>query len=654
MRLIINFERTCITICFMVIVLCLFTALPSHAQVFTRQNNSQLLPFLMVNDNKLEELSSSKFWYKLLHYKKKPLSLTTKVTSQVITDNFFLSENGHNNPLSELKATIQSMMLRAGEDTDSHAQCRFPARLIWLKSVMPLVMKEIPEVSCPSFKDWTSGNKVDSISLFFAAGYLGNPASYYGHILLRINTSKRLDISDLLSTSLDYGAILEKDNALVYTLKGLFGGYEAGFTHGFFYSQNHNYGEHQLRDLWEYRLNLTEHQKQLIVAHTWELLRNKFVYYFFRENCAYAMAELVELVIDEALFERRVPWVVPQSIFRSASDVQNGVDTLVSKVTLHRSLQSRLYQNYKELTDSEKMFIKKYTEEKSTFASQLYNSFPVESKTRVVNTLLSYFQYRIIDAPEDTYLKTIKREVLIQRLSLPMESPKREPKYNLPADVIPPHEGQSPIMLRIGGSFNSKFGDGVRVQFRPAYFDTLSSDVGRPENATLAMANVEAIIYDGHTQLKRFDIIDIEAFNTSKTRLHGDGSYLWKLNIGVRSQNLDCHSCLTSGVEVGLGQSYLWEGKGVFFAAIDGRFQTSYQDSGAIVITPRLGFISDTLKLGKSGIWLGYRDFLESDKHDDWVVKLEHRIGNGRDWDLRLSYERDVAEQYSVSISRYW
>ena len=54
------------------------------------------------------------------------------------------------------------------------------------------------------------------------------------------------------------------------------------------------------------------------------VLGKKFVYYFFKENCAYRMAELLELVIGHPLLPD-VPWALPETVFeRIAALNRNG------------------------------------------------------------------------------------------------------------------------------------------------------------------------------------------------------------------------------------------------------------------------------------------------------------------------------------------
>lgn len=612
---------------------------------------------LITDNTDLESLASTEFWQKLVHYKPDSTMWfdrgVASVQSEVVTDQFFLSPIGRTNPYAELKATVNAMRAEEGDDPNLHAQCRFPARLHWLKKHVPSLAA--PDIDCPDYSYWSKENNVESISLFYAMGYLGNPASYYGHILLRLNAGSNKGISDLLSTSVDYGAInIDQDSALIYIAKGLFGGYEAGFTHEQFYRQDHNYGEDQLRDLWEYRLNLTDEQRMLITAHSWELIRNKFVYYFFKHNCAYAMAEMIQLVIDEPLYSKRLPWTIPHAVFDYASDAKNQNESLVENVIYHPSLQSRMRGKYSQLNRDEKLFVAGFVNGDYGFQSHIYRKRPPDSRIKILDVMVLYFQYRIVSEPENQALQLRKQSVLQERLQLPGESMGGHAANIRDSKIVAPHMAQSPSTTRIGALYNTTLGHGERLQIRPAYFDTLSLDVARPANASLAMANLEVSRFKDVVNITRFDLINLEALNTSFTGLPGDGSYSWRLNIGARKQNLECKHCLVPGIEAGIGQSMRLRSYGVFYYGIDGRLQTSYEGSGAVAVAPHVGVISRERRYGKTALKVSYRDYIEDNESGDLLWRIEHRFGRGQDWDIRVRYERDRAEQFLIEYSMYW
>lgn len=83
----------------------------------------------------------------------------------------------------------------------------------------------------------------------FASGYLGNPASFFGHLMLHLERPAQGQgqgetLSRLLDTSLNFGADVPSDEGLVaYMAKGLVGGYEAQYSRASFYRNTTLYSE---------------------------------------------------------------------------------------------------------------------------------------------------------------------------------------------------------------------------------------------------------------------------------------------------------------------------------------------------------------------------------------------------------------------------
>lgn len=157
-----------------------------------------------IEQSRIQELSENRTWLRLMHYE---ASLTSDLESEVTSDNFFLSPEGRTSPQQELEATIVAMLTHEPEDNQS-AQCRFPARKLWLNQVLPGVSKEMPQVSCSDYQQHATEHSATSLSLLFASGYLGNPASMYGHLLIKLNNQ---DSTELLENTLNYGAMVPSD-----------------------------------------------------------------------------------------------------------------------------------------------------------------------------------------------------------------------------------------------------------------------------------------------------------------------------------------------------------------------------------------------------------------------------------------------------------
>ena len=343
----------------------------------------------------LAPLAASQDWHKLALYEADSGS-ASGMRSAIHSPKFFLSEQGTTDPSAELAATLAAMLAPQSGPNDEHAKCRFPARRIWLQQRLPEHAAGLAAIDCPAFQTWAKPDFVDSISLVFANGYLGNPASYYGHTFLKFNHSQASSTSSLLDSTLNYGAILNQpDDPVSYIVKGITGGYDGGFSPIEFYFHDANYGENELRDLWEYRLELPEPMLRLIIAHAWEVTGKEYTYYFFRRNCAYRVAELIEVASGLDIIPRNRPWVLPQALIQQLARSEYAGTPLVSARIYHPSRQSRLYQRFSALSGPERVLTKRLIEKAATLSGTEMRDQPVERQQAIIDILLDYYQYRL-------------------------------------------------------------------------------------------------------------------------------------------------------------------------------------------------------------------------------------------------------------------
>jgi hypothetical protein len=127
--------------------------------------------------------------------------------------------------------------------------------------------------------------------MIFPAAYLNSPSSMFGHTLLRIDQAgvQKSDKTALLSYAINFGAYIEgSDNSILYAWKGLMGGYPGLFALVPYQEKLSEYRSLENRDLWEYRLNLTQEETARMVEHVWELKQIQFDYFFFDETAPIA------------------------------------------------------------------------------------------------------------------------------------------------------------------------------------------------------------------------------------------------------------------------------------------------------------------------------------------------------------------------------
>ncbi len=429
----------------------------------------------LIKESRLEALSQNFVWLSLVHYEK-TLNGDSSFESSIHSKDFFLSREGKYDPLKELVATI-SAFTNVGENQDNESvHCKFPARLIWLRKHLGEYFASSADIkNCYDFNNWNYQDSVKSVSIIFATGYLGNPASFYGHTLLKFNSSKT-NKNSLQDSSLNFGAInTQDDNAFLYITKGLFGGYEASFSHIQYYFHNHNYGENELRDMWEYKLNLKPSDVRFIVAHAWEVLGKKYTYYFLKENCAYRMAELFNIIEGIDLSNNNDMWTIPQSLLQTVSRTKYDGKPLVSEITKHPSRQSRLYTKFEQLEESEKKIIRRIIGKEIGYKSDSFSSLELPRKFVILDTLIDYYQLvRDEKALEDDETNLLYQQALNARFLLPPGVS----AFLLEKSTMFPHEGRSPSLFSVGLVSNDAEGNYSTFQFRPAYYDSLDATSG--------------------------------------------------------------------------------------------------------------------------------------------------------------------------------
>jgi hypothetical protein len=603
----------------------------------------------LIRQAEVEGLAHHPYWLALMHYKQ------SGKASEIISPEFFLSPRGATNSADELAATITAFFKEPNENQDAHAQCRFVARYQWLRKVLNWDGNLPPSITCKGFNDWFKNGHVDSLSLVFATGYLSNPASFYGHILLKFNTDRAVIENDLLDESINFGAnVPSQENGVKYIIKGLFGGYEASFSNARFYQQNHMYAENELRDMWEYELALSKDEVDQIVAHSWEIMRVKFAYYFLKENCAYRMSELLELAIGQPLLPQSVPWAIPVTVFNRLESLQRDGKPIVRKVRLIPSRLNSYHANYAALTTAQKLLVKKIADGSLNFEQEAYVVLPDKEKIAITNTLLDYYEFRIVGDSKNMQFKKGKQINLMARGKLASENLSSIEDVTRAIKVSPPHEGSKPSMIRVSVLHNNQLGDGVELRFRPTYFDFLELDAGRIANSNLTMFDFRTVYAKNRIKLKSLDLVNIETLNVSPTTLPGDGGWAWKVKFGFENQDLSCGNCMTFNVTGGVGKTVSIANSVTAYGMIDFFGQTPYLNSGTLGTVTRIGLIGTPIEGWKSNFMLGEKSYINGSQSNGRVVRWENRLGTQRNWDVRISYEEQIARELQIGISTYW
>ena len=482
-------------------------------------------------------LAGNAVWLKLLHFEGRlPKSV-------VLTDDFFLSPEGKSDPQSELRATLEAYFLPWQKGIGEHPRCRFPARYYWLSRQLHLPGYGLKDPRCRRLSNWALVERVKSVSLLLVSGYMGNPASTFGHALLKLNTDSPDDDYGLFDLTLNYGALIpQNENPLRYMARGLFGGYEAGFSDRYFYTQDLVYSRTEFRDIWEYRLSLSDHQRTLLVLHIWEIIGRKFVYYFLTRNCALRLAELVNLVVDDLVIDRARWWYLPVQPFHRLNAIdedrsRTGEDSLVEGVRFIPSSKRVLAHRMRLLTRKEISAIDQVHQNGASSLETLLTGFSAARKSVVLDSLLAYHKYRFVSAKgaDSLELKEIKRRALLARLRLPARP---RPALDMSA-LASPADGAYPMAwefsVATGAGDPNAF---LRLSWSPFRLESIGRN--SMEGGELVLLDVAVGFSPDRDEvfLDQIDLLRVSSLNTLGIPLQGENRLSWKLHAGtVRVDN---------------------------------------------------------------------------------------------------------------------
>lgn len=396
-------------------------------------------------DISIEQLANHPQWLHLLHYD------TTAQQGTFLTEGFYLDPQGQHNPEAELKTTLRASNTPVTDE--SHPRCRFPARYTWLADHLHQPQWKTIPPACQNLQQWLNKNPLRSISMLMVSGYMGNPASMFGHSILKLNAAN--DSHDLFSTSINYGALVPpKEPIIVYIFKGLFGGYQAGYSDRYFYTQDVVYTNTEARDIWEYELNLSPDQLNLLQRHIWEIIGKKKQYFFLTRNCAYELARVVDVIMDPPLAQPAHAWYAPVELFDRLHDLDQSAQidkhpSLIKQPRYHPSAERALIHHYENL-DGELKFRAEQFLKKPEIAQidATLSRLEADKQQALLDFLFSYQHFVFTKEQPQPSAKTlsIKHALQIKRLSLPPSSrTDSQPPYR-PS----PSEGQKPSIIGVG------------------------------------------------------------------------------------------------------------------------------------------------------------------------------------------------------------
>lgn len=597
-----------------------------------------LLFCLLLFSTPVFAIEQEELWLRLLHY------VPSSNASEIENQKFFIDPQGHVDARAEYQATLNAFRSQQRDpNNDELLLCKYPARALFMRRQYQDIPN--PLERCSALLKWLGDVQNLSISVVYADGYLGNPASFYGHLLFKLNNSEG---RDLLTNSLNFGArVPDNENPVVYILRGLTGGYSAEYSSNHYYRYNLNYAEVEMRDLWDYRLNLTPDEALLVATHAWEMLFTEYTYYFTHRNCAYHIAKLLEVVIADRLVTSSDPFVLPISVFKALAEATTS-ESNAAIATIERtpSRQARFRHQFNQLSNSEQFHLRDLLS--SADAKMSLESATAEQRVRLIDVALEYLNFIITLEPQNTYANKLKTALQRQRIKLPAQSI----DWGI-EDKQLPHTSQHPTTLRASIGYSDDQNEFATLMFRPAFYDLLSSGGGILPNSALSMLATEVRVKQDKVELASIELLNIETLTLGATGLPGDRGYSWRLTLGNDRNYVD--GIETSNeyfVESGLGKATQL-GDWVWLAQLDGRAQTPNAMGEHFYLVPKVMALYETQDV-KAVCELTYPIALDESNLKRFRTSCEAKVAGDRDYDVRLKVDNQFTTEFSLSVSVYF
>jgi hypothetical protein len=462
------------------------------------------------------QLSNNPYWHKLVHYEHQPL--TRRLRSLADDADFFnAGKLGATDPEAELQATLAAMFDPAPNRKGAQAaRCRFPARALWLKEQLHIDTNQLPPTECPSYSSWRKQLPVRNVTLVFPSAYINSPASMYGHTFLRLDPPAT-DATEqpLLAYTISYAAAASVQEGLMFAVKGLVGAYPGTLSNGPYYMRLREYVHLENRDIWEYPLTLTPPEIDRLQAHTWELAFTTFDYYFFDENCAYLLVNLIDIArpgLD--LSAQFTWWTMPVDTVRAVANTPDLVAGKSFRPSNHTELRYLASTLGAQQVDQ------------SLSLSRGRAPDPPDQDARILELAERLALLRAARGElDDAGLAKLRLPLLLARAKLA-----EVPTLKVPAPAVSPEAGHRTGRWEFAVGSQSGHSH-WRLATRPSYHDVLDPDAGFQRGAQIQFFDISVGQPSGHKpRLESFAPVDILSLSPATAWQSGTS---WKVHIGA-------------------------------------------------------------------------------------------------------------------------
>lgn len=496
------------------------------------------------------KLDQNEQWWNLFNYRR---DFFFWKRSQADSPAFFLGNNPWS-PKDELVATIRGVfnpeLIRKSPDNtlDERVQCFFPGRYLWLQRNLKNI--QWPDVKCQRFDNFKGIMSTRSATYVFSSYYLDNPSSAYGHSFLRLNRadeSKGEKKFELIDFGVGYTAVPTTGNTALYALMGVAGLFPGRFETNPYYFKVREYNDFENRDLWEYDLNFTQDEIDLLVAHIFELDSAVFAYVYFTENCAYRILAILDAVRPSLnLVKRSKIDMIPGDSLMLVAETPGFVKSLHYRPSSRAIFMAR----QATLNEEQKHAFHQFMRDEDV-ARLIKNKSEVE-KQILLDTAMDYLDFMFADDVLKNKGKVVlKKEILISRSEVSLVSPVLE--VPVPPRAAP-SEAHGSARWSVG-YLSDDSAEFMTIGHRFALHDLLDPVTGYLPGSEIEMFNFNftwALREPQRFQLDNFHLLQIASLSPRDMLNH---SLSWRVSLSLlREYQENCtKDCLPAVLSGGVG-----------------------------------------------------------------------------------------------------
>ncbi len=419
-------------------------------------------------------LAESREWLRIGFYRK---DVAGTFVSQLDASSL-LSPLGKRDPAEELEATIASFsapVTRGRED--QHALCRFPARRRWLERRLGARVRW-SDVECPAVRRHREELSARAVTLVYAANYLENPASAFGHTFLRFHKRTRGGATegegdDAIDVGVDYTAVTDTKNPVLYAFKGLTGLFPGLVRVRPYDAMLRDYAGADARDLWEYSLSLGQDEIDLLIDHLYELRNAQPPYLYLTDNCSYQLLAALEVAAPRlSLVSRVKAAVLPIDTLKAVVETPG----LVRAVAYRPSVLTQFRLVARTLDERESRAVEALV--RDPFAA--LPEVSAEGRARILDAAILAVDTRWAAAltRREPRALSLRRALVERRKSLSVRAAPEV--FDMPKRDAP-HESHDSMRLMLGSGGTSQYGDAFgELGFRLALHDLADRANGSP------------------------------------------------------------------------------------------------------------------------------------------------------------------------------